>query len=212
MQFLILIFITALAITFRFIMDRLSELRFPNTYTQRTMFIVMTTVVFHYLFYLFIPCIYLAVEVERRGDVLKLMSNQTISFVLVQFLLCGVDIMHWFWNRRRKHVENEDKPVGCQKLLHAKIQYPRFPIEFKLIVLFKFWSLATFFSFHTPIVLLLILAALVFHYIKDKKNVYTHYRMEVINNQVQLNFLRIYTNVFVVFMFVIFITTQHSTV
>lgn len=60
-QFLILIFITALAITFRFIMDKLSELRFPNTYTQRTMFIVMTTVVFHYLFYLFIPCIYLTV-------------------------------------------------------------------------------------------------------------------------------------------------------
>lgn len=96
-------------------------------------------------------------------------------------------------------------------MLHAKIQYPRFPIEFKLIVLFKFWSLATFFSFHTPIVLLLILAALVFHYIKDKKNLYTHYRMEIINNQVQLNFLRIYTNVFVIFMFIIFIITQHST-
>jgi hypothetical protein len=57
------------------------------------------------------------------------------------------------------------------------IQYPRFPIEFKLIVLFKFWSLTTFFSFHTPIVLLFMLLTLVFHYVKDKKNLYTHFRM-----------------------------------
>ena len=35
--------------------------------------------------------------------------------------------------------------------------------------------------------------------------------MEIITNQVQLNFLRFYTNVFVVFMFIIFVTTQHST-
>lgn len=61
-------------------------------------------------------------------------------------------------------------------------------------------------------VLILIMVALVFHYIKDKKNLYQHFRMEVINNKVQINFLQFYTNVFVVFMFVIFIATQHSTI
>lgn len=81
-----------------------------------------------------------------------------------------------------------------------------------MIVLFKFWSLMTFFSFHTPIVLMVILAVLIFHYVKDKKNLYQHFRMEVINNQLQLNFLRFYTNVFVAFMFVIFIATQHETI
>jgi hypothetical protein len=80
-----------------------------------------------------------------------------------------------------------------------------------MIVLFKFWSLMTFFSFHTPFVLMAMFCVMVFQYVKDKKNLYQHYRMEVIHNQLQLNFLRLYTNVFVLFMFVIFIATQHST-
>jgi hypothetical protein len=103
-QFILLLFITALSLAFRLIMDKLSELRFPNTYTQRTMFIVMTTVVFHYLFYLFIPAIYLSIEVEQRGDVLKLISGQTLSFVIVQIILCYVDIIHCLWGKRRKRV------------------------------------------------------------------------------------------------------------
>jgi hypothetical protein len=171
----------------------------------------MTTVAFHYLFYLFIPAIYLALEVDRRGDVLKCISNQTFGFVLAQVVLSSVDIVYCFWGRGRKQAEDEARPVGCQKLLHARIQYPRYPIEFKLIVTFKFWSLTTFFSFHTPIILLLMMLVLVFLYVKDKQNLYTHYRMEVIHNQVQINFLKLYTNIFVVFMFIIYISTQHST-
>lgn len=171
----------------------------------------MTTIVFHYLFYLFIPSIYLAVEKDRRGDVLKCMTSQTISFALMQILLASVDIMYCLWNRTRKAVEDEARPIGCQKLLHAQIEYPRYPIEFKLIVTFKFWLLMTFFSFHTPIVLLIILGVLIFLYIKDKKNLYTHFRMEVIHNHVQLNFLRFYNNVFVVFMYIIYTATQHET-
>lgn len=192
-------------------MDRLSELRFPNTYTQRTVFIVMTTVVFHYLFYLFIPDLYLVAERDRRGDVLKCMTNQTISFALMQVLLASVDIMFCLWNRTRRAVEDQSRPIGCQKILHARIEYPRYPIEFKLIVTFKFWSLMTFFSFHTPLVLLVILAVLAFLYVKDKKNLYSHFRMEVIHNHVQLNFLRLYNNVFVAFMYIIYVTTQHDT-
>jgi hypothetical protein len=92
------------------------------------MFIVMTTVTFHYLFYLFIPALYLSVEVDRRGEVLKCISNQTISFSVVQVILCSVDIMFCVWNRSRKRVEDEEQPVGCQKILHARMQYPRFPI------------------------------------------------------------------------------------
>jgi hypothetical protein len=61
------------------------------------------------------------------------------------------------------------------------------------------------------VVLVAVLVALVYHYVKDKFNTYHHFRMEVIHNQVQLNFLRIYTNIFVVFMSVIFIATQHTT-
>lgn len=101
LQFVILLFMTALALAFRQIMNKLSELRFPNTFTQRTQFIVMTTVAFHYLFYLFIPCIYLAIETERRGEVLKLMCGQTLSFVVIHLVFCSVDLIHCLWNRRR---------------------------------------------------------------------------------------------------------------
>jgi hypothetical protein len=66
------------------------------------MFIVMTTVVFHYLFYLFIPAIYLLLEKDRRGDVLKCMGSQTIGFVLAQIVLSSIDIVHCLWGRTRR--------------------------------------------------------------------------------------------------------------
>ena len=176
-QNVILLFIVVVALTFRGWMNKLSEMRFPNTYTRRTMFIVITTVLFHFIFYLFIPSIYLAFDTDNRGSILTLFSNQAITFIVVQVVLSGMDLMYCCWNRRRKAVEDEDRPVGCQKILHEKIQYPRFPIEFKLIILFKIWSFITFFAFHVPLVLLFILVALVFLYVKDKLNLYYHYRM-----------------------------------
>ena len=58
-QNVILIFLVVIALSFRGWMNRLSEMRFPNTYTRRTMFIVITTVLFHFVFYLFLPTSYL---------------------------------------------------------------------------------------------------------------------------------------------------------
>lgn len=128
-------------------MNRLADMRYPNTYTSRTMFIVITTVLFHFIFYLFIPSMYLYSNDELRGGILGLISNQAINFIVVQVTLAGFDLMYCCWNRRKAQTENEERPVGCQKILHEKMQYPRFPIEFKLIILFKVWSLITFFSF-----------------------------------------------------------------
>lgn len=90
------------------------------------------------------------------------------------------------------------------------MQYPRFPIEFKLIILFKFWSLITFFAFEVPLVLFLIFVVLIYLYIKDKMNIYYHYRMETIDNEVEFNFLKIYSNVFSVYLFITFIVTQYN--
>lgn len=56
---IILLFLVAVALTFRGWMNKLSEMRFPDTYTHRTMFIVITTVLFHFIFYLLIPSLYL---------------------------------------------------------------------------------------------------------------------------------------------------------
>lgn len=50
---------------------------------------------------------------------------------------------------------------------------------------------------------------LVYLYYKDKHSVYYHYRMEIIANDVQFKFLRIYANFFSFYTFLIFALTQH---
>ena len=67
-----------------------------------------------------------------------------------------------------------------------------------------------FFAFQTPLVLFCLMASLVLHYVKDKYNLYYHYHTEVIQNKVQFNFLRIYVNIFAIFMYITFVSTQKS--
>ena len=114
----ILLILVAVALTFRQLMNKLAEMRFPNTYTSRTMFIVITTVLFHFIFYLILPSFYLRFNVEKRGPVLNLVSNQSITFIIVQIILAGFDLMYCCWNRSRARVEDDSKPIGCQRLLH----------------------------------------------------------------------------------------------
>ena len=54
----ILIFVVVVALSFRQWMNKLSEMRHPNTQTSRTMFIVLTTVLFHFIYYIIIPTFY----------------------------------------------------------------------------------------------------------------------------------------------------------
>lgn len=79
-----------------------------------------------------------------------------------------------------------------------------------MIVLYKFWSLITFFAFQIPMVLALIVIALIFHFIKDKYNLYFHYRSEIIKTRVQFNFLKIYTNLFTIYIYIVYVYTQHT--
>lgn len=41
-------------------------------------------------------------------------------------------------------------------------------------------------------------------------NLYNHYRMEIIDNKVEFNFLRIYANIFTIYLYETFIFTQHN--
>lgn len=189
-------------------MNRLSEMRYPNTYTARSMFIVITTVVFHFIIYLLIPVLYLRFNPEIRGKVLFMFTNQGFTFILTHLIFAAIDLIFCLWSSQRKKVENKEKPVGCQKILHQKIQYNRFPIEFKLIVLFKLWSLVTFFCFHVPFLMVLLLFTIIFLYVKDKFNLYYHYRMEYLSNNVEFNFLKIYANFFTLFAYFTYVFTQ----
>jgi len=104
LQNFIMTFIVFVGLTFRELMNRLSEMRFPNTYTSRTLFIVITTVLFHFIFYLFIPSTYLRLDYNNRGSILGIMSNTAVVFIIVQGLLAGFDLMYCCWNRNRGKV------------------------------------------------------------------------------------------------------------
>lgn len=182
----------------------------PNNQTSRTMFIVLTTVLFHFIYYIIIPTFYLRfVGKVDKNRTLFIITNQSFNFLLVQFILAGVDIVFCSWNKRLKKVEDQSKPVGCQKILHSQIQFPRFPIEFKLIILFKTFSFIILFAFESPFIMFLCFALLVFLYFADKRAVYQHYRMQIIDNGVQFRFLKIYSVFFSLYTFLIYSITQH---
>lgn len=88
-------------------MDKLADMRNPITVTSRTMSIVITTVMLHFIFYLWMPSLYLSIYREDRGSVLNLMSNQAIATVVVQIILTSMDLFFCCWNSRKKKVEDE---------------------------------------------------------------------------------------------------------
>jgi hypothetical protein len=207
---IIMIAMVPAALTFRQLMNKLAEMRMPNSQTTRTQFIVITTVFFHFVYYLVVPTAYLMTTPDQESNkVLYIITNQTFNFLIVQFILAGTDINFCTWNLGLKKVKNESRPIGCQKLLHNRIQYPRFPIEFKLIILFKTFSFIILFAFESPFIMFLCFALLIFLYFSDKKAVYQHYRMEIIDNKVQFKFLKLYSVFFSLYTFLIYGTTQY---
>lgn len=105
-QNILLIIVVVLAIGFRMIMDKLADMGFPYTYTKRTMSIVITTVMLHFIFYLWIPSTYLNLYHDVRGSVLNLISNQAITTVVVQIILTSLDLFYCFWNSKKKIIED----------------------------------------------------------------------------------------------------------
>lgn len=86
-------------------MNKLAEMRFPNTYSARAMFIVITTVLFHFIFYLVAPSIYLKFS-KKSGYIIVLISNQAVNFMIVQIIIAGFDVVFCFWNKNLKNIEN----------------------------------------------------------------------------------------------------------
>lgn len=60
--------------------------------------------------------------------------------------------------------------------------------------------------------MLIIFLTFIFLLVNDKKNLYQHYRMELIDYKVQRLFLSIYTNFFIAYLCFIFIFTQNLTI
>lgn len=83
-------------------------MRHPNTQTHRTVFIVLTTVLFHFIYYVLIPTFYMNYsEKVDRNKVLYIFTNQTFNFLVVQFILAYLDFIFCQWNKRLKKVQDE---------------------------------------------------------------------------------------------------------
>ena len=180
--FTVMLLLAVLGQVFRYVMQVFAAWTFPYTHSQKALFVVVTTVLFHFSFYLFLPSLFLLKQDQFRGEVLKIIAHQTTNFIIIQLVLFGLDIRYFLWNRRRRRWAGDKEARGCQKVLHKRLQYPRFPIEIRLLVLFKFWFLMTFFAFHTPIVVFFLLVGLLCILAKDKFNIYHHYRMECVRS------------------------------
>jgi hypothetical protein len=87
-------------------------MRLPNTQTHRTLFIVITTVLFHFLHYIIIPTFYLFIAQKYDNDkynsnkILLTITNQTFNFLIVQFILAGTDFIYRIWHKNLKKVMN----------------------------------------------------------------------------------------------------------
>lgn len=107
---------------YRYIILVLAEQRKPNTYLSRSNFIILTTVIFHLLFYLYLPAIYYAVSSTKSSASAKLKTLffQVTVFVLASVMIATMDLRYVFFKlRSKKHLNDTDTSYKlCQKQLH----------------------------------------------------------------------------------------------
>lgn len=171
-----------LSLTYRIIMQKLALVRRPNTFLSKSKFVVFTTVMFHMLFYLYIPAIFYTETHITYSKTLKLRTLffQVFIFLLFSFLIAVADVKYRvFAARRRKYLSQvSESHRVCQKKLHDILTFPSFPIEFKLMILYKLWSFIAFYSFQLPIIMVFLLLLMLILYWNDKHSIYTHYKMQ----------------------------------
>jgi uncharacterized membrane protein YagU involved in acid resistance len=102
--------------------DALTEQRRPNTYLSRSVFVVLTTVLFHLLFYLYLPGVYYAISSEKFTSslILKTLFFQVTIFVIFSVVIATLDLRYFIFKRRmNKHLSNTETAYKyCQKQLH----------------------------------------------------------------------------------------------
>jgi hypothetical protein len=81
-----------------------------------------------------------------------------------------------------------------------------FPLELKLIVMFKIWSFALFYAFFLPYITFLISLAMICLYLLEKRNLYSHYsQRRYLGVELEIKFLNIYINFFCIYECLIYI-------
>ena len=124
----IALLIVALALIFRAFMNKLADMRRPNTQTSRTLFIVSATVIYHFIYFLILPTLYFVAADEQRSRKLYSISYQALNFLVVQLLIAGFDLFYCCWDRGRNKIFSKGREGLCQKEMHKVLTSPRFAL------------------------------------------------------------------------------------
>ena len=105
LSLLISTFLQILAVVYRQVVIHLLPTRRPSSIQSQSYFIVMTTVIFHLLFYLVVPVsYYILIDVIPKNIKLKQLFIAILMFLAMVIIIAILDIKHRIFNSRRKKI------------------------------------------------------------------------------------------------------------
>jgi uncharacterized membrane protein YbhN (UPF0104 family) len=158
---------------------------------------------FHILYYLYTPAIYYVTtnSMFNKTEKLKTLFTQVLLFLIFSLIIAVIDVKYRAFASRRKKFMSQisESHKLCQKKLHEMLTFPSFPIEFKLMILYKIWSFVAFYSFQLPTIMVFILLLMLILYWNDKYSIYTHYKTQTyLPLELEHSFQQLYIYVFMV--------------
>ena len=93
---------------------------------------------------------------------LYVISQQARTFILVQLIIVIVDIPFRMWKNKKVRSLSDQRYAfrSNQKMLHKMVESRDYPLEIRLQVLFRIWSLGLFYCFYLPYIIFYIMLAL----------------------------------------------------
>jgi hypothetical protein len=105
LSLLISTFLQILAVVYRQVVIHLLPTRRPSSIQSQSYFIVITTVIFHFLFYLVVPVsYYILIDVIPKNIKLKQLFIAILMFLAMVIIIAILDIKHRIFNSRRKKI------------------------------------------------------------------------------------------------------------
>ncbi len=182
--------------------------RIPTSYESEFVFIVSMTVLFHELFYLILPIAFFFTASGFAQNVkLYFLDSQCKIFLIIQLIVALTDNCYCLWSCRKHKLLADSRQSARyrQKELNAMVEVPEFPMDSKVVLLFKVWSFSLFYSFYSPFVTIMLLVLLLVMFCKDKHAIYTKYRAtKKMSNSVYRNLLNkylLYFSAFILFVY-----------
>ena len=178
---IIALVLVGIMLLFRNYMDKLSQERNPKDEVEKAKFALLSVISFHIVFYVLIPTFFFMYPNELSSTVkLYVIAQQARAFIVLQVIFVIIDLPFRMWkNKKIKALSDQRYAFRYnQKMLHNVVESRDYPLETRLQVLFRIWSLIQFYSFFLPYMVFYILIALLIIYWNEKKNLYKHYSLK----------------------------------